>query len=286
MIEWNERRLKELVSRMSLKRVSGQGESPIHLSLYGLPYDPQPFLTQVMQLDVKKWRALGYTETDRVSLVQYLGSLGCLTEGALYHAAIHQQPLTLELAKFLVDAGSRDKDSLLYAAIYQHPLPLELAKLLIDAGAFDKGVLRYAAQSQQPLTSELAKLLIDAGAFDNDDDALSRIISFQRPVVFGLAKLLIHAGYDPTAQNGLGWDALVQLASYDHGGHPVDPQVTELFLSAGCRTDLDGCRFVDEEHRLRFDQILKKHAEWEEKRARIVAENSPTGTFYGPDWGR
>ena len=163
MTLWNERRLEELVSRMNLKRVSGQGESPIHLSLYGLPYDPRPFLTQVMQLDVKKWRALGYDEPDRVSLVQYLGSLGCLTEGALYHAAIHQQPLTLELAKFLVDAGSRDKDSLLYAAIYQHPLPLELAKLLIDAGAFDKDALSRAAYWQHPLTLEMARFLIDVG---------------------------------------------------------------------------------------------------------------------------
>ena len=80
-----------------------------------------------------------------------------------------------------------------------------------------------------------------------------------------------------------GWDALVYLAV---DGHSADPQVTDLFLSAGCRTNLDGCEAISDGIRSRFDQILKEHAEWKEKRARIVAENSPTGTFYGPDWGR
>ena len=65
---------------------------------------------------------------------------------------------------------------------------------------------------------------------------------------------------------------------------PVDPQVTDLFLSAGCRTDLDGCNFVSDEHRLRFDQILKE--QWKEKQGRLVAENSPADPTYGPDWGR
>ena len=139
-----------------------------------------------------------------------------------------------------------------YAVKYQRPLSLELAKLLIDAGACDKVALYAAAMYQHPLTPELAKLLIDAGC-------------------------------DPTAKDWRSRDALACLAN---GGRPVDPQVTELFLSAGCRTNLDGCDRISDETRLRFDQILKEHAEWKEQRDRMVAESSPTDTSYGPDWGR
>ena len=135
-------------------------------------------------------------------------------------------------------------------ASFQHPLTLELAKLLVDAGAHDEWALRTAAECQRPLTLELAKLLIDASC-------------------------------DPTAQSGNGLDALVFLA---WGGHPVDPQVTDLFLSAGCRTNLDGCKRISDERRLRFDQILKEHAEWKKQRDRLLAENSPTGSPM--DWGR
>ena len=81
MIEWNEEHLKELVRKMGLKRASGQEEAPIHLSLYVVPHitsvHHEPFLAQIMRLDVKKWQALGYDETERVSVTQYLGSLGC-----------------------------------------------------------------------------------------------------------------------------------------------------------------------------------------------------------------
>ena len=80
-----------------------------------------------------------------------------------------------------------------------------------------------------------------------------------------------------------GWDALVYLAV---GGHSADPQVTDLFLSAGCRTNLDGCKNISDGTRLRFDQILKEHAEWKENLDRMSAEHSPTDAFYGPDWGR
>ena len=88
-------------------------------------------------------------------------------------------------------------------------------------------------------------------------------------------------GCDPTAQDNDGWDALVWLA---YGDRFTDPQVTDLFLSAGCRTDLDGCASVFDEHRLRFSQILKE--QWKEQRGRMVAENFPADTSYGPDWGR
>ena len=125
-------------------------------------------------------------------------------------------------------------------------------KLLIDAGAFSKWVLSGAAQCQRPLPFELAKLLIDAGC-------------------------------DPARQDDYGWDVLVSLVSRSH---PVDPQVTDLFLSAGCRTNLDGCKRISDERRLRFDQILKEHAEWKENLDRMSAEHSPANAFYGPDWGR
>ena len=232
-----------------------------------------------MQLDAKEWRALGYDETERVSVTQYLGSLGCRTDGALTAAARHQQPLTLELAKLLIDAGAFDKDALSRAAYWQRPLTLELAKLLIDAGAFDEGALANAAECQHPLPFELAKLLIDAGAFNKE--ALRDAVLGQQPLTLELAKLLISAGCDPAAQDNDGRDALVFLA---WGGRPADPQVTDLFLSAGCRRDLVGCRYIDDRCRSRFDRILKEHAEWKEKQDRLLAENSPTDSPV--DWGR
>ena len=91
------------------------------------------------------------------------------------------------------------------------------------------------------------------------------------------------AGCDPARQDDYGRDVLVSLASRSH---PVDPQVTDLFLSAGCRTNLDGCKRISDERRLRFDQILKEHAEWKENLDRMSAEHSPANAFYGPDWGR
>ena len=279
MIEWNEHRLEELVRKMGLRRTPGQGKTPPHLSLYGPSRASKPLLTKIVRLDTHEWTALGYDETDRVSLVRHLGSLGCRTDRALSHAARYQQPLTPELAKLLIDAGALGKNALSYAAEYQQPLTLELAKLLIDAGAHDKDALRVAAECQQPLSFELAKLLIDAGAFD--EWTLRYAAMHQRPLTSKLAKLLIDAGCDPTVQSHFGWDALVCLA---RGGHPVDPQATDLFLSAGCRTDLDGCTGVFDRHRLRFDQILKEHAEWKENLGRMSAENSPADSPV--DWDR
>ena len=84
-------------------------------------------------------------------------------------------------------------------------------------------------------------------------------------------------------QDDDGWDALVYLAS---GGYPSDSQVTDLFLSAGCRTNLDGCKRLLDEHHLRFDQILKEHAIWEKGRDRIAAKSVQADPTYGPDWGR
>ena len=90
MIRWNGKRLAELVRDMGLRRVRGQGKTPIHLSLYGNLEDSGPFLAHVMQLNAKEWSTLGYDETDRVSLVQYLGSLGCRADGALLRAVEYQ----------------------------------------------------------------------------------------------------------------------------------------------------------------------------------------------------
>ena len=281
MIEWNEQRLEELVRKMGLERAPGQGEAPIHLSRYRSFWGPKPLLMQIMRLDANEWTALGYTETDRVSVTRYLGSLKCRTDVALSWAARNQQPLTLELAKALLDAGAFDKKALSWAARNQQPLPLELAKLLIDAGAFDKEVLWAAAYGQQPLPLELAKLLVDAGACDKR--VLSEAARWQQPLTLELAKLLVDAGCDPAAQDDDGWDALVFLAI---GGHPADPQVTDLFLSASCRTNLDGCEYIEDKSRFRFDQILKEHAAWKENRDRVVAENMRADLTYGPDWDR
>ena len=274
---WNEQRLKQLVQKMKLRRTPGQGKTPIHLSSYsGSLRGRAPLLAQIMRLDAAAWSSLGYTETDRISVVQYLGSLGCLVDEAVGIAAQRQQPLTLDLAKALLDAGAFGKEALLWAARYQRPLSFELAKLLIDAGAFDESALTEAARYQRPLPFDLAKLLVDAGTFDKG--ALSYAAICQSPLSFELAKLLIDAGCDPAAQSVSGWDSLVYLA---YGGHPVDPQVTELFLSAGCRTDLTGCRFVDEKHRLRFNQILKEHAE-----RKLAWECVPVDGSCDVDWDR
>ena len=308
MIEWDEPRLKELVRKMGLRRTPGQGKTPIRLSLYGPSWNSEPLLTKIMRLDTNAWAALGYTETDRISVTRYLGSLGCRTDYALSEAATYQQPLPFELAKALIDAGAFDKEALpavaanqqpltpelakllidagalgknalSHVVIYQKPLTLELAKLLIDSGAFDDEALSYAAEYQQPLTFELAKLLVDTGAFD--DKALRDAAYFQQPLPLELARLLISAGCDPAAQDDDGRDALVFLAI---GGHLADPQVTNLFLSAGCRTNLDGCDRISDEHRLDFNQILKE--QWKENLDRMSAEHSPTDAFYGPDWSR
>ena len=222
MIRWDEKRLKELVRKMKLRRMPGQGKTPIHLSLYGSSRDVSPLLAKIMQLNTIEWSALGYDETDRISVVRYLGGLGCLTDDAMSEGCYFQHPLTPELAKALVDTGACD---------------------------CDKDALRTAAY-QQYLTPELVKLLIDAGC-------------------------------DPAAQNGTGWDSLVCLA---HSGRSVGPQVTDLFLSAGCRTDLDGCRYIDDKISFRFDQILKEHTEWKEKQDHLLAENSQADSAV--DWSR
>ena len=251
MIRWDEKHLEELVQKMGLERAPEQENVPVHQSLF-VPGFPLPLLTQIMQLDAKKWRALGYDETDRVSVTRYLGSLGYRMNGVLAIAARCQQPLTLELAKVLIEAGACDKGALGTAVIHQQSLSMELANLFVGAGVFDKESLSTAAVYQQPLPFELAKLLVDAGC-------------------------------DPAEKDNSYWDALVYLAT---GDSPVDPQVTDLFLSAGCRTDLNGCSHISDETHLRFDQILKEHAEWKEKQDRMSAENSPADTFYGTDWGR
>ena len=147
----------------------------------------------------------------------------------------------------MIDAGTCDKEALSNAIVYQQPLTPELAKLLIEDGACDKRTLSEAALHQRPLTLELAKLLIDAGC-------------------------------DPAAQDGSGRDSLVWLAI---GGYSVDPQVTDLFLSCGCRRDLDGYERLLDEHRLRFEQILKEHAEW-----KLAQECVPVDGSCDVDWDR
>ena len=57
--------------------------------------------------------------------------------------------------------------------------------------------------------------------------------------------------------------------------------MTDLLLSAGYRTDLDGYRFAGEKHRLRFNQILKEHAEW-----KLAQECVPVDGSCDVDWDR
>ena len=281
MIEWNKQSLKDLVQKMKLRRAPGQEKAPIHLNLYCGNRHSHPFLTQVMMCSTNRWQTLGYDETDRVSLVRYLGNLGCRTEGALSWAAILREPLTMELAKTLVDIGASDEGALAHAACCQH-LTLELAQLLIDVRASSKNTpVPVVCRQSLPLTVGVSKLLVDAE--DYDKSALAVAAYHQQPLSFEPAKILMSAGCNPAAQDKNGWDALVCLAG---GGHPADPQVTDLFLSAGCRTDLDGCTGVFDRHRLRFDRILKEHAEWKTQRNRLLAEHSPTDAFYSPDWDR
>ena len=280
MTEWNERQLEELVRKMGLERTPGQEKPPIHLSLYGPFWKPEPLLTKIMQLGAGWWTAMGYDETDRVSVVRYLRSLGCLTKGALWTAAIFQRPLTLELAKLLVDAGA-DGNVLLCAIHHQQPLPLDLAKLLIDAGARHADALSDAAEYQRPLTLELAKTLIDAGGFKKS--VLWRAAEYQQPLTLDLAKLLVDAGCDPAGQDRNGWNALVHLAA---GGHPADPQVTDLFLSVGCRTDLDGCKRIGDMMKSRFGRILEEHAQWKESLQHIAEENGVAASACNLDWDR
>ena len=312
MVLWNEQHLEELVRKMKLRRTRGQGKTPIHLNLYA-PGNGTPLLTKIMWPDVEEWAALGYDENDRISLVRYLGHLGCRAEGSLRAAVQYQCPLALDLARALIDMGDRDRQALSFAAVSQKPLAQELAKLLIDAGCCDSWAFSEAAEYQHPLTLELARLLVDAEC--TNDTALVRLLCYQKQIdekivellvkanCFSLkyclrdwvansppagvsakiVQLLLDAGCDPTVQDGNGWDALVWLAACNH---PVDPQVTDLFLSADCRTDLSGCENISDKFRLRFHHVLKEHALWKEKLGRISAENSLTDTFYGPDWGR
>ena len=197
MTEWNERCLETLVLNMKLQQVSGQTEAPIHLMEYG-PGRPEPLLAKIVRCDAAAWAALGYDETDRVSLVRHLGSLGCRTEWAIYRAAQHQSPLSLALTKALIGAGC-----------------------------------------------------------------------------------------DPAVRDGYGssWDALVWLAA---GGQPADPQVTDLFLSAGCSETLDDSllQFQPFERAdrisLRFKELLQEHAQWKLNRLDRECDSS----FCDLNWGQ
>ena len=128
-------------------------------------------------------------------------------------------------------------------------------------------------------------MVLNAGLFDRTKsvELFLSVVRYQRPLIPELSKALIDAGCNPAAQDNNGWDLLVWLAQDDH---PADPQVTDLFLSAGCRANLDGCSYITAKLRDRFERILKEHAEWKESLGRMAAENSPASTFYSPDWGR
>ena len=216
-MKWNTGSLKDLVAKMHLQpsnifSSAEQSSTPVHLLRYGLS-NGSPLLDLVMSVDTETWAALGYDEIDRISLVRYLGGLGCLREVSLDRAVKYQQPLSLELARTLIDMGCRNSEALL-----------------------------EAAQHQRPLTPDLAELLIGAGC-------------------------------DPKKTDSLGRNALVHLAM---GDHPVDPQVTDLFLSFGCSNCLDECGFLYDDVKVRFDQILQQHAMWKESRKLMAAENDPS----------
>ena len=243
-----------------------------------LPLDLAKLLVDVGACDEDALKtAAQFQQPLTLELTKLLVDAGAFDDMALAIAARFQQPLTLELAKLLIDAGACNEDALTAAAQFQNPLTLELVKLFVDARAFDDMVLSVAARFRHPLTLDLAKLLIDAGAFNKG--VLRPVIMFQHhPLTLELTKPLIDAGCDPTVQDDNGWDALVDLP---WSGRPVDPQVTDLFLSVGCRTSLDGCSRISDKHRIRFGQILKEHVEW-----KLTQECAPTDDFRDLDWGK
>ena len=306
MIRWNEEELRHFVRKKRLKAIGGEEGLPLHLAHFRP--DGSPLLAKVVQISQDRLAALGYTETDRISLVQYLGSLDCRKEAALSSAARYRRPLSLDLAKTLIDAGARDKAALYTAARWQRPLTMDLAKLLVEAEAFDRSALPEVIRRQVPLSFEMVKFLIDSGL--RDRNGLCRLMMYQSPPFLDLAKLLIDSkcrdkrraipdaltylrptdhvlemvrllidtGHDPAKRYGDGADALVDIVLTQSF---VDPRVTDLLLSKGVRTNLDGCRWVLDETRCRFNRVLEEHAQW-----KLDQENVQTGSPGGLDWGR
>ena len=84
MTRWNDKSLRTLARKMGLQNVRDPsspslGDEPVHLGSYG-PYHAAPFLSHLVSTSPERWRELGYTETDRVSLVRHLKALHCRTD--------------------------------------------------------------------------------------------------------------------------------------------------------------------------------------------------------------
>ena len=306
MIEWNEQSLRDLVRKAGWKRFPSR--TPPHRGLYGR-YRRDPLLCAVMRLDAAAWVALGYTETDRVSLAQYLGSLGCpardskqipasdiaaiclgsdFTESlakalagggasqALNDLIRQGRTPSPEMVEILVRAGCDPQDALGHAIVHCHPLTPQLAKLLVDAGGIAHDSLYDALDYQQPLSPEIACIFIDAGA--EADWIVHRAVQLQSVFLTAdLVKTLVRkTGCDPAALDSDGYDALTHLAL---GLHEVSPEVTDLLLQAGCRTDLQGIV----EGRTTIRLLLQEHARWKAGQD-VAVENTPPDSAV--DWDR
>ena len=256
MTEWNEQRLKGLVRKMGLRRTSGQGKTPIHLSLYGP--GSEPLLTKIMRFDATAWAALGYVETDRVSAMKALGRLGCRVSdehgvSSLEATVGDSIPLTPELARILVDAGCVPSVRILHYAAEIPGMTPELFQVLRpeEFTAEDAhGVMVTATYHQRPLPAELAKLLMDAGA-------------------------------DP-ARNPVNLKSIDMLQRLANSELQVDPETADLFIRAGCNTDLSPARFIDTRSLERLRDVLQLHAAWKEEREHAA----PSGDAVSINWGR
>ena len=145
----------------------------------------------------------------------------------------------------------------------------------------------FVAACRSQMDLGIIKLLVEAhaaaGDFDTIGIAMTAAVERQNPLLPETLNVFLVPGVDPSERDYNGWDLLAHLASAER---PVDMETVKRLLQAGCRTDLDGCECVEDEHRLYFDQILKEYAAWEESRDRVAAENAQTDPTYGPDWDR
>ena len=259
MIRWDERSFEDLVRKAGLRRTPGQGKTPIHLSLYGTR-GGEPLMTILAaRIEPARWQTLGYSEIDRVSAMKALCCLGCrVTNGndaSSLEAAVEigcPVPLTPELVHILIDAGCASSVKILHYAAEIPGLTPELFQALRPEEFTAKdahGVMVTAAYHQSPLSWDSAKALIDAGA-------------------------------DP-ARNPVNFKSIDMLQRLANSELPVDPKTVELFIRAGCKTDLNPARFIDTKSLERLKIILQQHAAWKlEQEGSVYPCESPV------DWRR
>ena len=264
----NDKLLNDLVRRMRLKKVPGQGRRPVHLALYQGYNLPLPLLSHIVRDD-------HLTETEKISSARTLSRLGCLVSDphrwtALHHALLMIDPLSPELAQLLIDAGcdpnaeTNSGNRPLFLAISdQHPLTCDLAKTLFQAGADPNIKNRHGVPP-------LHMLIAVSG-------------EQERPLDVSLLDLFLSSGADPSVRcdGSPGTDALAHAA---FTWTEVSPEGVDRLLNAGCADKLPHDRFTDET-RIRFDKMLQDHAAWKKARSGIDEEGArnPSGEV---DWTR